>query len=242
MQVAQPSTSDDFRDGEGPFDRSRALLGDDAMARLSGARILVVGLGGVGGWCAEALARTGVGHLTLMDDDTVAASNLNRQCPAVAATVGRRKAEAMRERILAVNPSVDVVAECRRYVPQDDFVDLSGFDAVVDAIDSVDCKAALILNASDAGTKVFSSMGAAFRLDPTRVRVSRFDKVTGDGLAKALRGRFRKLGRFPGRFDCVWSEEAPVSGANTGGKGSVMQVTATFGMCLAAAVVKAVAE
>ena len=227
---------------ESPFDRSRALLGETAMNRLACSRILVVGLGGVGGWCAEALARTGVGHLTLVDEDRIAPSNLNRQCPAVAATVGMAKADVMRERILAINPLADVVSECRRCTADDDFMALVGYDAVVDAIDSVDCKAALILGAFDAGVKVFSSMGAAFRLDPTRVRISRFEKVSGDGLAKALRGRFRRIGRHPGRFDCVWSEELPAPGAGNGGKGSVMQVTATFGMCLASAVVNALIQ
>ena len=98
---------------------------------------------------------------------------------------------------------------------------------------------ALILNAFEAGVPVISSMGAAFRLDPTRVKVTRFDKVEGDGLAKALRMRFRKLERYPGKFECVWSDEPKVQSAGEG-KGSVMQVTATFGMCLAAAAIKAV--
>jgi tRNA A37 threonylcarbamoyladenosine dehydratase len=223
------------------YGRSAALLGKEAMERLAKARVLIVGVGGVGGWCAEALARTGVGHITLRDDDTVAKSNLNRQCPAVEATLGRVKVEAMRERILSINPQVEVIADNRRYLPDADFKELRNYDAVVDAIDSVDCKAALILNAFDAGVGVISSMGAAFRLDPTRVRISRFDKVVGDGLAKALRGRFRKLGKFPGKFDCVWSEEMPMAAA-LGEKGSLMQVTATFGMCLASALIRMVAK
>lgn len=224
---------------EGRFGRSAALLGADALSRLASARILVVGVGGVGGWCAEALARTGVGALTLMDDDKIVPSNLNRQCPATVATVGRAKAEAMKERILSVNPTVEAFADCRRYLPDADAAELAGFDAVIDAIDSVECKASLILNAFTAGVPVVSSMGAAFRLDPCRVRVSRFDKVVGDGLAKALRNRFRRLGRYPGKFDCVWSDEqkAACSGAE---KGSLMQVTAVFGMCLAAAAIRTV--
>jgi tRNA A37 threonylcarbamoyladenosine dehydratase len=221
------------------FDRSAALLGGEAMKRLAAAKILVVGLGGVGGWCAEALSRTGIGHLVLMDDDVVVWSNLNRQCPATAATIGRAKAEAMKERILGINPAVEVVADCRRYLPDAAAGDLAGFDVVVDAIDSVDSKAALILNAFEAQVPVVSSMGAAFRFDPCRVRVADFGKVAGDGLAKALRNRFRRLGRFPGKFDCVWSDEpkAPSFGE---GKGSLMQVTAVFGMCLAAAAVRKV--
>ena len=205
--------------------------------RLGGARALVVGVGGVGGWCAEALARTGIGSITVMDDDTVAPSNLNRQCPALVSTLGQPKVEAMKARLEAISGDIEVAADSRRYRADSDFHDLAGFDVVVDAIDSVDCKAALILNAFEAGVPVISSMGAAFRTDPTRVKITRFDKVEGDGLAKALRTRFRRLERYPGKFECVWSDEPKVQCAGDA-KGSVMQVTATFGMCLAAAAIK----
>ena len=210
------------------FSRSAALLGSEAMERLAKARILVVGVGGVGGWCAEALVRTGVAHIAVMDDDVVAASNINRQCPATTETIGHPKVEAMRERLLSVNPEADVTALAVRFTGAED---ISGHDVVVDAIDSVDCKAALILKASELGVPIVSSMGAALRIDPTRVRVTRFEKVTGDGLARALRRRFREEGRFPRRFDCVWSDEPP---RRCEGRGSLMQVTATFGMSLAA--------
>lgn len=222
---------------EGRLDRTAALLGEASTMRLGRARALVVGVGGVGGWCAEALARTGIGSITVMDDDTVAPSNLNRQCPALVSTLGKPKVEAMKARLEAISGDIEVVADPRRYRADSDFHDLAGFDVVVDAIDSVDCKAALILNAFEAGVPVISSMGAAFRLDPTRVRVTRFDKVEGDGLAKALRMRFRRLGRYPGKFECVWSDE-PKTRCAGDAKGSVMQVTATFGMCLAATAVK----
>lgn len=217
------------------FSRSEALLGAAAMARLKSARVLVVGIGGVGSWCAEALVRTGLGHITLMDDDLVAESNVNRQCPALQATIGRAKVEVMAERIRAINPECAVVARCERFLG---WTEGSDFDLIVDAIDSVDCKAELILGATAAGMPLLSSMGAALRLDPTKVRVSRFEKVEGDGLAKALRQRFKKLGRFPSaKFSCVWSAETPVvSGA--GVKGSLMPVTATFGMCLASEAIR----
>ena len=216
---------------EGAFSRSAALLGEEAMARLAAAKVLVVGVGGVGGWCAEALVRTGVGHITAMDDDVVAESNLNRQCPATVAAIGRMKVDAMRERLLAINPVADVYARAERFTGAED---IDGYDAIVDAIDSVDCKAALVLKACEMGVPVFSSMGAALRTDPTKVKVTRFDKVSGDGLARALRRRLREGGRALPRFDCVWSEEAPRACEE---RGSLMQVTATFGMCLAAAVV-----
>ena len=212
------------------------------MERLAAARILVVGVGGVGSWCAEALVRTGVGHVTLVDDDVVAASNVNRQCPATAATIGRAKVEVMAERLRAINPAAEVIPLAVRYpTPQalnfSTSQPLNGSDLIIDAIDSVDCKAQLILDAFDAGVPIVSSMGAALRTDPTKVRVVRFDKVEGDGLAKALRNRFRTLNRWPGKFPCVCSAE-PVPGNRTIPKGSIMPVTATFGMCLAAEAIK----
>ena len=203
------------------------------MGCLAAAHVLVVGVGGVGSWCAEALVRTGVGRLTLVDDDEVAPSNLNRQCPATVRTIGRPKVEAMRERLLEINPSCKVEARAERFEKADG---LGGYSLVVDAIDSVDCKAELLLGALGAGVPVVSSMGAALRTDPTCVKVTRFEKVAGDGLAKALRQRFRRLGRFPaGRFSCVWSTETP---QRSDVRGSVMPVTATFGMCLAAEAVR----
>ena len=225
------------------FSRSEALMGAEAMARLARARVLVVGVGGVGSWCAEALARTGVGSLTLVDDDVVAPSNINRQCPATAASMGRPKVDVMRERLLAINPCCEAVAIPARYpegLPEG--FSPRGFGCVVDAIDSVACKAALVLDATAAGVPIVSSMGAALRLDPTKVVVRRFDRVEGDGLARALRQRFKRLGRYPAApFRCVCSLEPPhpAAGRAPGVKGSVMPVTCAFGMALAAEVVAA---
>ena len=167
------------------FSRSEALLGAEAMKRLAEARVLVVGVGGVGSWCAEALVRTGLGHITLIDDDVVAESNVNRQCPATAVTVGRPKVEAMAERLRAINPDCEVEARNSRFSSAASISSLSSFDLIIDAIDSVDCKAELILGATEAGVPIVSSMGAALRLDPTKVKVTRFEKVEGDGLARA---------------------------------------------------------
>ncbi len=200
-------------------------------------RVAVVGVGGVGSWCAEALLRTGIHHLALMDDDIVAPSNVNRQCPATSRTIGRAKVDVMRERLLEVNPAADVIAVNGRYergLPCGGAV-----DAIVDAIDSVPCKAELILSATAAGIPIFSSMGAALRLDPTKVSVRRFDRIAGDGLARALRQRFRKLGRFPATpFTCVTTDELPMRRPDLTTKGSLMPVTAAFGMALAAEVIK----
>lgn len=223
------------------FSRSTALLGEKAFNRLARLRVAVVGVGGVGSWCAEALLRTGIGHLTLMDDDVVAPSNVNRQCPATSRTVGRPKAEVMRERLLEINPEACVEAVCERYtsgLPREGEIDV-----IVDAIDSVDCKAELILSATAVGIPILSSMGAALRLDPTKVMVQRFDRIAGDGLARALRQRFRKLGRFPTtKFTCVATRELPLRRPDLTAKGSLMPVTATFGMALAAEVIKLATE
>lgn len=227
------------------FVRSESLLGADKLSRLCGANVLVVGVGGVGSWCAEALLRTGIGHLTLVDDDTVVESNVNRQCPATSLTIGRHKVEVMAERLREINPDSEVIAMASRYpmgMPCD--FRLDSYDVVVDAIDSVDCKARLILDAFASNVPIVCSMGAALRTDPTQVRIARFDKVMGDGLAKALRNRFRKLNQWPGRFNCVFSEEpslkVPHDGLTGNIKGSIMPVTATFGMCLASEVLKSI--
>lgn len=230
--------------------RTEALLGEEALARLSAARVAVIGVGGVGSWCAEALVRTGVGRLTLVDDDIVVPSNVNRQCPATAKTLGRPKVEALRERLLDINPEGAVVAVNGRYPSATPDLRLSDFDLVVDAIDSVDCKAELILSVTAAGVPLLSSMGAARRLDPTKVVIRRFEKITGDGLARALRQRFKRLGRFPStRFDCAVSTESaqPVRALSVGPvpakpesvpKGSMMPVTCAFGMALAAEAIR----
>ena len=243
------------------FSRSEALLGGAAMARLAAARALVVGVGGVGSWCAEALVRTGLGRITLMDDDVVAESNVNRQCPATSRTIGRPKVEAMAERLREISPACEVTAIMARFAgtARDSslagassltsttrLASLSSYDLVIDAIDSIDSKATLILAATEAGVPIASSMGAALRLDPTKVRVTRFEKVEGDGLARALRQRFKKIGRFPvTKFSCVWSTEQvhgnqtiKQSNNQTMPKGSLMPVTATFGMCLASEAIK----
>lgn len=219
------------------FSRTRAILGEGAMERLKAAHVLVVGVGGVGSWCAEALVRTGVGAITIMDDDLVAESNVNRQCPATSLTIGSPKTESMKARLLSINPNCAVEARQERF---ERFEGPWKCDLIVDAIDSVGCKAELILGATERGIPIISSMGAALRTDPTKVVVRRFDRVEGDGLARALRQRFKKLGRFPAApFSCVCSTEPPVKLMDSSEKGSLMTVTATFGMCLAAEAVKA---
>lgn len=213
----------------------------DAFARL---RVAVFGVGGVGGWCAESLVRSGVGHVTVVDSDRVCASNVNRQVMATSRTVGRMKVEALRERLLEINPAAEIAAEARVYSAETSGTfGLDGFDYVVDAIDSVAAKAHLINAVTRLARPVLvSSMGAARRTDPFRIRQSEFWKVRGDGLARALRARFRKAGEFPARkFTCVWSDEAPAPTGADGVLGSAVHVTAMFGFALAGLVLRAAA-
>ena len=224
------------------FSRSEALLGAEVMEALRTKRVILFGVGGVGSWCAESLIRTGLTHLTIVDGDTVQPSNLNRQLPATRETVGRPKVEVLKERLLTINPEAEIEAINAMYRPNDlgeapfNF-HLSSFNYVIDAIDDVAAKTDLILNASRArGVKVFSSMGAALRLDPTQVTTSELMSIKGDALARAVRARMKKLGVHPNKkIRCVYSTE---QAQRCETRGSLMQVTAVFGCTLASMVVE----
>ena len=223
------------------FSRTELLLGVEAVDALARLRVAVFGVGGVGGWCAESLVRSGVGHLTVVDSDCVCASNVNRQVMATSRTVGQMKVEALRERLLDINPVAEVLAEARVYSPETSgSFGLDGFDYVVDAIDSVAAKAHLINAVTRLERPVLvSSMGAARRTDPFRIRRSEFWKVQGDGLARALRARFRKTGEFPAKkFACVWSDEPPAPSRAGDALGSAVYVTGMFGFALAGLVLQ----
>lgn len=228
------------------FSRSERLMGRVAAEALSRARIIVFGVGGVGSWCAEALVRSGLKLLTIVDDDVVAVSNINRQGEAFGDNTGKAKVEEMALKLRRINPYCDITAIGRRFMPENAAEwQLGGYDYVVDAIDSVSSKAALIIEATShgAGTKIYSSMGAALKLDPTRVKTAEFGKVSGDRLAKALRQNFKRNGRWPARkFYCVYSDEPLPPCATPPAKGepngSMMPVTATFGVTLASLIIK----
>ena len=218
------------------FDRLRLLVGADAVDAFKRLRVAVFGVGGVGGWCAESLVRSGVGHLTIVDSDRVCASNVNRQVMATSRTIGQMKVEALRDRLLEINPDAEVVAEARAYSAETSgSFCLGDFDYVVDAIDSLQAKAHLINAVTRLERPVLiSSMGAARKTDPFRIRKSEFWKVQGDGIARALRRRFRQLGEFPAKkFTCVWSDEAPAPLGAGGALGSAVHVTGMFGFALA---------
>lgn len=221
------------------FSRTEELLGTRTMELISSRKVLIAGIGGVGSWCAEALARTGFRNITLVDGDCIDITNINRQAPAVQSTIGLPKTRAMRNRLLDINPEANITALPLRFSAETlDAFNLSACDIVIDAIDSVRDKALLINTALDtARVRLFSSMGAALRFDPSRVKSSPFKKVTGDGLAKALRAQFKKTGSPVNRdFICVWSDEPP---AEIKIRASLMPATAAFGLKLAALAVDA---
>lgn len=230
------------------FNRTRLLLGDEAMRRISDAKVIIFGMGGVGSWVAESLIRTGVVSLTIVDSDRIAESNVNRQMPATSATVGQIKIEAAKKRLLEINPDADIKVLSIFYdedtAPS---IDLGGYDYIVDAIDSLKDKALLIINATRSGRKFYSSMGAALKMDPSRVKTSEFWKVKGCPLARSLRQKFKKDGRYPERkFFCVYSDELLDNKGVTEEtceykariNGSLCHITAIFGMTIAGEIIK----
>lgn len=241
------------------FNRTALLIGPEALENIGRKRGIVFGMGGVGSWAAETLIRSGFANLTIVDADCVAVSNINRQLPATSLTVGRPKVEVMKEHLLEINPQADITAIHDFYNPETkDKYQLSDYDYIIDAIDSLSDKALLILNATSAanpdGNRPFfcSSMGAALKLDPSRIAVAEFWKVKGCPLAAALRRKFKKSGHFPSRkFKCVYSDELVPnhpssadlkddSGALSYNKiavnGSLMHITSIFGITLASLV------
>ncbi len=218
------------------FQRAELLLGGERLEQLAHQRVIIFGVGGVGSWCAEGLVRSGIHHLTIVDSDVVAASNINRQLMATTLTIGLPKVEVLKERLLTINPAAEITA-IQRVFCQETAADfhLADYDIIIDAIDSLKDKALLIEQACETAARLFSSMGAAMKLDTTCVQVAEFWKVKGDPLARALRNFFKKEKRFPKRkFLCVFSDEPPLVTRQQGQPcGSMVPVTAVFGFTLA---------
>lgn len=191
------------------LNRTRLLLGDDVMERLAAARIIIFGVGGVGSWCAEALVRSGVRRLTIVDSDRVCITNINRQLMANLSTVGKVKVDALKEHLLLINPKAEIETHQQIFCAETaDSFHIGEYDFIIDCIDSLRDKALLIEMATRTPARFFSSMGAALKLDPTRVKVGEFWTVKGCPLARALRNRFKRQHRFPAKkFLCVYSDE-----------------------------------
>lgn len=218
------------------FTRTIQLLGEDGFRALQNARVILFGVGGVGGWCAEALLRTGIGHLTIVDFDKVDTTNLNRQVVATHENIGQSKVFEMQKRLLSIAPQADIQAIERQYNANTaDTFDLAQYDIMVDAIDMVECKALLLYRATQAGCKVFSSMGAGRKLNPQNIRTAEFWKVQGCPLARALRTRIKKEKLLPAsKIQCVYSEEI------AGDQGTLAPIVGIFGMTLASMVINTI--
>ena len=189
--------------------RSELLLGSETMERIAQKRVIIFGVGGVGSWCAESLIRSGISQLTIVDSDRVCITNINRQLMATTKTIGQVKVEALKERLLTINPQAEITALQKIFTQETSAsFDIDSYDYIIDAIDSLKDKALLILMACQSKAKFFSSMGAALKLDPTRIKVAEFWKVQGDPLARALRNKFKKEKTFPShKFLCIYSDE-----------------------------------
>lgn len=237
--------------GKELFNRAELLLGAGAMDRLATVRVILFGVGGVGSWCAEGLVRSGVTHLTLVDADNVAPSNVNRQRMATVSTIGRPKVETLRNLLLEINPSACIETIQARFTDETaDSFHLDQFDYIIDAIDALKDKAALILHATATPATFFSSMGAACKIDPTKIRVASFWEVRGCPLGAMLRKKLRKANTLPAKdFLCVYDDELlPNLGEDTAlpeelkydkvsHNGSLVTVTAPFGFTLASLVI-----
>ena len=244
------------------YQRMQLLTGTAALRRLNETRVIIFGLGGVGSWAAEALVRSGVLDLTLVDNDVICITNVNRQLQATTKNVGQPKVAELRDRLLTLNPRCTITTVQKVYEPAtaDEF-DLATYDYVLDCIDSISCKVELITRAAAAGTRLLSSMGAAAKLDPTQIRVASIWETEGCPLARIIRRKLREAG-FAGDFKTVFSPEslAPVEHTNVACgthkchcpayipadgsehkdwcatkkviNGSAVHITATFGMFL----------
>ena len=251
------------------FQRLQLLVGTSTLDALRQSRVILFGVGGVGGWCAEALVRSGVGHITLVDNEDICVTNVNRQIQATTGNVGKSKVAELRRRLVSIHPRVKVEAieEIYELANRDRF-DLHGYDYVIDAIDSYTHKMELIEHAWEVGVPLFSSMGAASRMDVTRIRTTSFWDARNDPLARILRKGLRRRG-FGGDFQVVYSEERPIPPVENTSvycgthtcfchhedpdhkdwcstklviNGSAVHVTASFGMALSGLVLQDIAK
>lgn len=227
------------------FVRTALIFGDEGMSRLSGSRVAVFGVGGVGGHCVQALARAGMGAIDVFDDDVVSVTNINRQAVAMTSTIGRPKVEVIRDQILDINPIAAVTCHRMFYIPDNaDEVDLSVYDYIVDAIDTVKAKVELICRAKAAGVPVISAMGAGNKLDPTRFEVEDLAKTSVCPLCRVMRAQLKKRGIVHHKVVYSREEALSVVADTANGRhapGSVSFVPPVMGLILAGEVIKDIA-
>lgn len=193
---------------KGLFKRTELLLGNTFMERIADARVIIFGVGGVGSWCAESLVRSGIKHLTIVDSDRVCITNINRQLMATTKTVGKVKVDVLKERLLEINPKAEITALQQIYSAEtSESFGLEDYNYIIDAIDSLENKVHLIRTATKTKARFFSSMGAALKMDPSKIQVAEFWKVKGCPLGAALRRKMKKGERPAKKFLCIYSEE-----------------------------------
>jgi tRNA A37 threonylcarbamoyladenosine dehydratase len=190
------------------FQRTELLLGNERMKRIADTRVILFGVGGVGSWCAESLIRSGVGSLTIVDSDRICVTNINRQLMATTRTVGQVKVEALKERLLEINPQAEIKALQTIYSKEtSESFGLGEYNYILDAIDSLENKAELIRTATRSPAVFFSSMGAALKMDASQIQVAEFWQVKGCPLGAALRRKLKKTESPAKKFLCVYSRE-----------------------------------
>lgn len=234
------------------YERTHILVGDEGIKRLADANVFLAGVGGVGGHCAEALVRSGVGAITLVDHDVVSATNCNRQLVALRSTIGKSKVEVLAERLRDIHPHCRITAVEAFLFPEEvkRFLERQSYNFVVDCIDSVDCKVELIAAAVEKKIPVYASCGAGGRLDPSQVHTGDLFDTENDGLARVCRSRLRKRGIKPGEVMVVHSKEKGLpplepQRQESGGRDRAMNGTMSympplFGLLLSAAVIRAI--
>jgi tRNA A37 threonylcarbamoyladenosine dehydratase len=191
------------------FERQSLIVGEGATKKLKNSTVALFGVGGVGSYAAEALARCGVGKIVLIDHDTVSESNINRQLCALTSTVGRLKVEVTAQRLRDINPELEVVTLAEFFLPENaDSFDFKSYDFVIDAIDTVSAKVEIAVRCNEAGVPMISSMGTGNKLDPTALRISDLAKTSGCPLARVMRRELKKRGIT--HLPVVYSEEAPI--------------------------------
>ena len=232
------------------FVRTEMLFGEEAMKKFASSRVAVFGIGGVGGHAAEALVRSGIGNIELIDADTVCQSNINRQLFATTKNIGRLKTEAAKERLLEINPELNITVKSVFYLPENaDEFDFTQYDYIIDAVDTVAAKLSLAQKAQLAGTPIISSMGAGNKLDPTLFEVADIYKTAVCPLAKVMRTECRKRGIK--KLKCVYSKEIPMKPKEVFSEekstrrqtpGSVAFVPSVAGLIIAGEVLKDLAK
>ena len=224
------------------FKRTELIFSKENMEKLYNSKVIVFGVGGVGGHLTEALARSGVGHITIVDFDDVEITNINRQLVALHSTIGKSKVEVLKARLLDINPDIEVEAIKKFYLPEnEDEFNLSKYDYVIDAVDNMSAKISLVLRANSQNVPIISAMGAGNKIDPTKLEVSDIYKTSVDPLAKILRHELKKRGIT--RLKVVYSKEEPIKVNEYDEKkraitGSTSFVPPAMGLVIASEVIK----